>query len=284
MQLIEKEIEIKGNRVSYFDEGLNTGTPLLFIHGFPFSKEMWKKQFAVFAETRRVIAYDIRGHGHSVPGSLEFSVAQFAEDLLLFMDALLIEKADVCGLSMGGYIALNAFATDPERITTLILCDTQCNGDSIEAREKRIKTVALIRLNGLRKYADEMVNNLFAPDSFNSKPEEVSFIKDSILHTTPDTVCKTLMALANRKDTCAALAQAKIPVLIMVGSEDKITPPAMSQKMHDLIPNSALEIIDGAGHLSNLENTEMFNTLLARFLKEKMPNAKRTVLSPLSKL
>lgn len=268
MQFTEKEITVKGNRVCYFDEGMQDGPSLLFIHGFPFNKEMWKKQLTAFAETHRVIAYDVRGHGGSAPGSVEFSVAQFADDLILFMDVMDLDKAAICGLSMGGYIAMNVIEKNHERLSALILCDTQCNADSTEAREKRMKTIASIRLNGLKKYADEMVNNLFAPASLNTMPEEVSFIKDSILHTNPDSVCKTLQALANRKDSCADLAKTKIPVLIMVGREDKITPPEAAKKMHELIPGSAFEIIDGAAHLSNLENTEIFNARLLEFLKE----------------
>lgn len=267
MQFNGKEILIKGNRVAYFDEGFRDGIPILFIHGFPFNKEMWKKQLTAFAETHRVIAYDVRGYGRSEPGSVEFSVAQFADDLLLFMDALTLDKIVVCGLSMGGYIAINSIEKELKRISALVLCDTQCNADTTEAREKRIKTIALIRLNGLKKYADEMVNNLFAPASFNTVPKEVTFIRESILHTNLDTVCKTLQALANRKDSCNELAKTKIPVLIMVGREDKITPPEAAKKMHELIPGSAFEIIDGAGHLSNLENTKIFNARLMTFLK-----------------
>ena len=267
MQFTQKEIVIKGNRVAYFDEGFRDGIPILFVHGFPFNKEMWKNQLIAFGDTHRVIAYDVRGHGRSEPGSVEFSITQFADDLLLFMEALTLGKIVVCGLSMGGYIAINAIEKERKRITALILCDTQCNADSAEAREKRIKTIALIRLSGLKKYADEMVNNLFAPASVNTVPEEVTFIRESILHTNPDTVCKTLQALADRKDSCEELTKTKIPVLIMVGREDKITPPEAAKKMHELIPGSAFEIIDGAGHLSNLENTKIFNARLMTFLK-----------------
>jgi 3-oxoadipate enol-lactonase len=268
MWFADREIKIKGNSVRYYDEGPRDGQPLLFIHGFPFSKEMWNGQVEVFEPSHRVLAYDVRGHDGSSPGTVEFSVAQFGDDLLAFMDELEVTNAVIVGLSMGGYIALNALGRDSGRFRALVLCDTQCKADTPEAREKRLKTIANIRLAGLSKYADESVNNLFASSTQSTKPEVVSFIRDTILRTNADTICKTLQALADRKETCSNLSQTKLPVLIMVGQEDKITPPESALQMHQLIPNSQLETISGAGHLSNLENPDAFNSRLKAFLSE----------------
>src|SRR5687767_7172652 len=107
MKFKENQILAGDIQVTYIDEGKPEGIPLIFIHGFPFNKWMWENQIDVFKEHTRVLAYDVRGFGNTNPGTLEFSIDQFGLDLFHFMDALQIEKAVVCGLSMGGYIALS---------------------------------------------------------------------------------------------------------------------------------------------------------------------------------
>jgi 3-oxoadipate enol-lactonase len=268
MMLAAKKILINGIQVSYKEVGIANSLPVIFIHGFPFNKSMWEVQMTALSDSYRCIAYDVRGHGDSGKGEIEFSVSQFADDLLAFMDALKIEKAIVVGLSMGGYIALNAIKKNPEKIAGLVLCDTQCAADTDEGRDKRKKTIAFIKKNGLGIYSEESLKNLFAPASFQAKKEEVQFIHQAILTTHAETICLTLQALANRKETCSSLADIKVPVCIVVGSEDKITPPSSALKMNELINNSELIVIEGAGHLSNLENPEQFNEHLKSFLSK----------------
>jgi 3-oxoadipate enol-lactonase len=260
-----KETEINGNKVSYFDEG-HGDLPVVFLHGFPFNKEMWEPQLEALKESYRVIAYDVRGHGSSDAGTAEFTVSQFAHDFILFLDALRIPQAVVCGLSMGGYIALHAIEKAPERFAALILSDTQCFADTDAAREKRKKAIEAIREKGMSPYAEESVKNVFAPASHIDKPEAVEHIRKTIAASSDDNVTKTLMALAGRKDTCNVLPAITCPVLILVGSEDKVTPVETARKMHALVPGSHLQIIEGAGHISNLENTEAFNTAVEAFL------------------
>lgn len=262
-----KEIQVKDGMVSYIDEG--QGNPVIFIHGFPFTKGMWTKQVEALQHKYRCIAYDVRGHGGTSNTLLEFSISQFAIDLLDFMDALKIEKAVVCGLSMGGYIALHAAEKAPDRFLALVLCDTQCKADTDEARDKRMRTIAFIQENGLAKYADESIKSLFAPASLETKKAEVDFIRKTILNSKPENICKTLMALANRKNTCSVLSSLKIPVLILVGTEDKVTPLAAAQFMHEQLPSSELASIAAAGHISNLENPEEFMLQLESFLESR---------------
>ncbi|MEQ1584346.1 MAG: alpha/beta hydrolase [Cyclobacteriaceae bacterium] len=266
MTLIGKKIQANGINVGYLEQGVSTGIPLIFIHGFPFNKEMWSTQLTALSDSHRCIAYDVRGHGDSEAGAAQFIIPQFADDLFSFLDALKIDKAIVVGLSMGGYIALHAIKKNPTRIAGLLLCDTQCASDTQEGRDKRKKTIAFIQKNGLEVYTEESLKNLFAPGSLQSKKEEVQFIRNTILKTRPESICLTLQALADRAETCSALEQIKVPVLILVGKEDKITSPEMAEKMHRLINNSELQIIENAGHLSNLENPEQFNEHIKSFL------------------
>ncbi len=267
MTLEAKSIQVNEIQVSYLEAGSPTGFPLIFIHGFPFNKWMWEKQLAAIKENYRLIAYDVRGHGETEAGTPKFSISQFADDLISLMDELHIEKAIVAGLSMGGYIALHAIKKHPDRFAGLLLCDTQCAADSAEAKEKRTKTIDFIQRNGLEVYAQESLKNLFAPASLERKMNEVLFIEETILKSKPENICLTLQALADRKETCSSLKKIKIPVAILVGKEDKVTTPETAEKIHQSIKGSALHIIEEAGHLSNLENPDLFNEYLLEFLK-----------------
>ena len=155
--------------VSYTDEGKEGSPVIIFIHGFPFNKSMWNLQVESLKDDYRLITYDIRGHGNSDAGNEDFSIDLFANDLIGLMDALKIDKAILCGLSMGGYIALNAIEKHKERFDALILSDTQCIADTPEAKEKRIKAIESIRKTGVEKYAEESIKNLFASESFTTR-------------------------------------------------------------------------------------------------------------------
>lgn len=264
---MEKKIKINGVSLSYDDEGSADALPVIFIHGFPFSKNMWTSQLGFLKNTHRAIAYDVRGHGNSEAGTDDFSIDLFADDLLALLDELKIQRAIVCGLSMGGYIVLNAIQKQPHRFAGLILADTQCGADTPEGREKRMKTITFIQKHGLEIYAEESLKNLFAPASFQAHKKEVKFIHEVILSTPAEVVCRTLRALAERKETCSFLQYIKIPVCVIVGEKDKVTPPQGAQKMVDAIPDSKLVVINEAGHVTNLESSEVFNNQMLKFLK-----------------
>jgi len=259
-------IAINNLKISYNDEGPDGAPVIIFIHGFPLNKSMWNKQMEALKANYHVIAYDIRGHGNSDEGEEDFTIDLFVNDLLNLMNALKIEKTILCGLSMGGYIALNAIENYPERFDALILCDTNCLADLPEAKEKRMKAIESIKKNGVEKYADESIKKLFAPESFKSKNGEIDAVKEMIVKTSRLSLCNTLHALSERNETCNKLPEIKIPVLIMVGREDIITPPASASLMHEKIKGSFMHIIGHAGHLSNMENPSEFNDQLKKFL------------------
>jgi len=260
------KIPVNDINVSYNDEGPKKAPVIIFIHGFPLNKSMWDKQSEKLKGSYRVIAYDIRGHGDTDLGAIDFSIDLFAQDLIDFMDALKIEKTMLCGLSMGGYIALNAIEKHPNRFSALILSDTNCTADSSEAKENRIKTIEGIKENGVKKLADGLIPKLFAPESFKTYSEGIAVVKELIVKTPKQSLYNSLHAMANRKETCSKLPEIKIPVLIIVGKEDKITPPEAANAMHEKIKDSSLQIIPNAGHLSNLENQEDFNNQLKKFI------------------
>ena len=252
--------------VSYSDQGPDDAPVIIFIHGFPFNKSMWNRQVDALKDNYRVITYDIRGHGNSDPGIDDFSINLFVIDLLRLMEKLKIEKSILCGLSLGGYIALNAVLKYPFRFDGLILNDTQCIADTPEIKENRCTAIMRIKEKGVEQYADEIIKKLFASESFINKRNIIAEVKEMIINTPKLTLSNTLHALAERKETCTRLPEIKIPVLIMVGKEDKITPIAAAQQMHEIIKDSRLQIIPHAGHVINVENPTAFNFQLVNFL------------------
>lgn len=252
--------------LSYSDAGDRDAPAIIFIHGFPFNKQMWAGQTEALKENFRVIAFDVRGHGESDAGRVDFSIELFVADLIGLMDALKIEKALLCGLSMGGYIALRAHEQHPTRFVALILSDTQCMADTPESREKRMKAIDSIKAHGVEMYAKASIINLFAQESYQPKQKEIAAIQKTIEQTSVETLCKTLTALSQRNETCTRLAEIKIPTLILVGREDKITPIAAAKFMNEKIRHSILIVIDHAGHMANLENPSDFNYQLKQFV------------------
>jgi pimeloyl-ACP methyl ester carboxylesterase len=260
------KVTVKNLTISYNDEGPKGAHVVILIHGFPFNKSMWNDQMEALTENYRVIAYDVRGFGDSEAGTDDFSIELFVNDLINLMDALKIEKAMLCGLSMGGYIALNAIENFPKRFSALILCDTNCVADTPEAVEKRMNAIENIDKYGVETYANESLKNLFAPISFITNQEKIAVIKEMIMKASVQSLSGTLLALTRRKETCNKLGKIKVPVLIMVGEDDKITPPVAARQMHKNIKGSILKVIENAGHLSNIENSYEFNIHLEKFI------------------
>lgn len=252
--------------ISYTDEGHEMAQSIIFIHGFPLNKSMWKKQADALKEDHRVITYDIRGHGNTDYGSEEFSIDLFVKDLIGFIDALEVNKTILCGFSMGGYIALKAALDYPTRFIALILSNTNCAADLPQAVINRKRTIEILKEGTIGRFADESLKKLFANESINNAIPEIEITRDMFLGTSKQSLCSTLLALSARAETCSALARIKIPVLLLVGDEDVITPPDVARFMHKKIKESTLHIIDHAGHLCNMENPDEYNEQLKKFL------------------
>ncbi len=266
IQMTGKEIIINlaGNKVCYSDLGKGN-IPIIFIHGFPFDKSIWQPQMSALQKIYRVIAYDIRGFGSSNAGA-EMNMNILADDLIKLMDGLSIPKAIVCGLSLGGYIVLNAISRYPDRFEAIVLADTQCIADTEAQKKGRNETIAKIKICGLRDFTEDLLKKLFCPASLKIKKELVENIRVMMLATSAITISQTLMAMANRNDMCASLKNISVPTLIICGKEDEITPTIQALNMKRNIPQSKLVIIDDAGHLPNLEQPMDFNLHLSDFV------------------
>lgn len=267
MRTTGNDIEINANGITICYDDLGEGEiPILFIHGFPFNKSTWQPQMDFLKKTNRVIAYDIRGFGKSTAGNEEINMGLFGDDLIKLMDALLIKKAIVCGLSMGGYIVLNALDRYPDRFEAIVLSDTQCIADSPEAKENRYKTIEQIEVGGLNDFAETFIQKIFCEESLNTKKKWVAKIKNIIISTSPETVTATLKAMAQRQEKCVLLKDISIPTLVLCGKEDIVTPLAQSEFLHTNIKKSIFHGLDGAGHMSNIEQAGLFNKHIYDFI------------------
>jgi 3-oxoadipate enol-lactonase len=251
--------------LSYDDVGEGS-IPIIFLHGYPFDKTMWRGQLDFLKSSHRVIACDIRGFGKSTDEQSPLSMDLFADDVIQFMDELNIDKAIICGLSMGGFIALNALRRFPERFEALILCDTQCIADTAEVKEKRYRTIDQIAADGPADFNEGFIKSVFHEDSIRTKKELVEKLRQVVFANSQHIIAMGLTALAERSETCSTLNAISIPTLIICGREDEVTPLAQSEFMHEKIEASILHVIDKAGHVSNLEQPDEFNKHLLNFL------------------
>jgi len=254
--------------INYNERGQPQGLPVVFIHGFPFSHEMWEPQMNVMPNNIYAVSYDVRGHGASDLGDGQYTIELFVDDLIALLDHLFIEKAILCGLSMGGYIALRTFERHPDRVRGLILCDTKSEPDTDAAKIKRTAAMKTVKSAGVHTFAEDFVKTIFWEKTFETNPSVIAFIKQTICVNSPRGICGTLIALASRTSTTAAVSLINIPTCIIVGEHDKLTPPSDAQMMRKIIPGSELHILPNAAHMSNLENTQEFNQRLLSFLKK----------------
>ncbi len=270
--------EVNNITISYNDIGEGI-IPIIFLHGYPFDKSMWKGQLDGLKSLNRLIACDIRGFGKSTDEKTPLSIDLFCEDLVLFMDKLNIKKAILCGLSMGGYISLNAVKRYPERFEALILCDTQCIADTAEVKEKRYKAIEQINLDGVDVFNEKFIKSVFHPDSLTNKMEIVENLRSIVLANSKVIITAGLTALAERSETCSSLDAIRIPTLIICGRADEVTPLAQSEFIHKHIKGSSLKIIENAGHVSNLEQPNEFNKYLLDFVSSLNADSKQDLKS-----
>ncbi|HZN09692.1 MAG TPA: alpha/beta hydrolase [Pyrinomonadaceae bacterium] len=257
-------IRINDINLAYTDVG--TGPPIVLIHGYPFNRSLWTEQTEALNSKYRVVAPDLRGFGESDSSEGTATMARMAEDVAALMDALAIERAVIGGLSMGGYVALAFARMFPARVKALVLADTRAQADSEEGKQTRHQQAEKALSEGMAGIADAMLPKLLTPDTVSKRPELVKRVRDMMLKTKPDGAAAALLGMAERDDQTEFISSIRVPALILVGREDAITPVADSEKMQSRIEGSRLVVIENAGHVSNLEQTEQFNDALLGFL------------------
>jgi len=257
-------VQIGDVRLAYDDVG--SGPGLLLIHGYPFNRSLWVDQLDSLSKTFRVITPDLRGFGESDISVGASTMNRMAQDVVRLMDTLEISSAIVGGLSMGGYVVLALYKQFASRVRGLVLADTRAQADTEEAKQVRTQQAEQILASGMAGITDAMLAKLLTPETVSKRPEVVKRIRDMMLKTKPAGAAAALMGMAAREDQTALLPRISVPTLILVGRDDPITPLQDSEKMHDTIAGSRLVVIENASHVSNIEQSAVFNAALSSFL------------------
>ena len=245
-------ITTERGRIGFLETGGGGQLPIIFLHGVGSDKSVWHPQLEYFASSRRAVAFDYPGYGESefIEGATR---DDYAEAMLAAMDALGIGRAHVCGLSLGGVIAIALHAAAPERCASLVLADSFAvhpDGQAIYGR-----SVAASQSMTMRELAEARAGALLGSAA---TPRMMAEVVDTMAGIDPAAYRLGAAAvwLADQRERASAIACA---TLVLVGDEDAITPPALSHELVQLVPGARLELVERAGHLTNLEQPATFN-------------------------
>lgn len=240
---------------------LGEGTPILWIHGFPLASTMYEPQLAIRGV--RHVMPDLPGFGQSRPQGDEVSMDGYARLCIEILDQRGIDRAVIAGFSMGGYIAFGVARLAPQRMRGLILIDTRETADTEEARKGRYESIEKVKKDGIDSIVEAMLPKMLTPDA---PPEMRDRVREIMSSSSPEGVIAALRAMATRPDSTPQLAKIVVPALILVGEEDKITPPTDAERMAAAISGARLVRVEGAAHLANYEKAAEVNRAVGAFV------------------
>jgi 3-oxoadipate enol-lactonase len=248
-----------GIAIGYEEAGGGERMPLVFLHGVGSDKSVWRRQLDRFGADRRSVAFDYPGYGDSDPAVEGMSRDDFATTILAAMTELQIQQAHICGLSLGGVIAIAMHHAWPNRVRSLILADSFADHPDGEAIYDRSVSGSA----SMRALAEGRTDVLLAQPADPAVRTEVI---ETMARIDPAAyvIGAEAVWLANQRERAHEI---RVPTLVLCGTEDKPTPPALSMALTKLIPGARYEPIERAGHLTNLEQPDAFNTLVNAFIR-----------------
>ncbi|MEO6056346.1 MAG: alpha/beta fold hydrolase [Gemmatimonadales bacterium] len=255
------------NGVSLAVETRGEGPAVLFVHGYPLNRTIWRDQIDGLEGYQR-IAPDLRGMGQSDAPDLGYGMGIYADDLAALLDAVGVDEVVLCGLSMGGYVVFEFLRRWRHRVRALILMDTRAEADGAEARRARDAAAAAAREGGADAIAEAMLPRLMASTTGERAPEIVERIREMIAATPVAGIVGALAAMRDRHDSTGLLPTlAGVPALVIVGEEDVMTPPDGARRMAAAIPGARLVVVPGAGHLPPVERPAETTAAILEFLR-----------------
>lgn len=232
---------------------------VLFLHAFPLSAAMWQSQIDVLAKAGFTV---IAPNAFGIDGSEEkesWSFTEYAHELSKLLESLKIEKVTIVGLSMGGYQAFEFYRLYPDKTASLVLCDTRAEGDAPDARTSREEFIEAVNSAGAEEAIRRMIPNYFSADTYTKRPELVAQVEGIIRKQPAKVITAAMRAIMMRSDASSRLSAIHCPVLVIVGEDDKPTPPETAKSISSRIPGAQLLILADAGHISNMEQSGEFN-------------------------
>ena len=248
-----------GDAIGVEEAGGGDATPIIFLHGVGSDKSVWAPQLEHFGAARRAVAFDYPGYGDSDPAPAGTTRDDFAAAILAAMDTLAIDRAHVCGLSLGGVIAIAMHHAAPQRCASLILADSF----AVHPDGQAIYDRSVAASEEMGELAAARTPVLLAP---GASEELHAQVRETMARIDPEGFRSGAEAvwLADQRDRVAAIG---VPTLVLVGAEDTVTPPELSQELADAIPGAELHILAGAAHLSNIERPGDFNAAIQVFIE-----------------
>ena len=250
-----------------FYEVTGDGPPLVLLHPFPVSHEFWKPLAPALAGRYRLVMPDLRGHGQSTAGDGPATMAKHTDDLRRVCDMAGIGRAVFAGVSIGGYVLMEFWRQQRERVAGLILCDTRGGADTEEGRNNRLRAADDVEKHGPIPFIESMLPKLLGETTRRNRPDVVHAARRMMLQMTVQGIVAAQTGMAARSDSLPTLKTVDVPTLILVGTEDTLTPGGEAEVMHQHVSGSRLEIIPEAGHFAPFEQPETATRLLRGFLE-----------------
>ncbi|HEY5890190.1 MAG TPA: 3-oxoadipate enol-lactonase [Acidimicrobiia bacterium] len=250
-------------RLDFDAYGPAHGPLLIFLHSLGQNRGMWSVQVAELCGEFRGIAIDLRGHGSSPAPSGPYTITELADDVVETVDSLGATEFMVCGISIGGMIALQLAVSHPDRIPAVIAANTGARVGTAESWQARVD---LVDSSGMDMVAESIVHGWFDPTFAATNPEVVENARRALRETSPAGYIGCCRALG-MADLRGRVGGIEARTLIVAGAEDRSTPVALAESLRDEIPGSRLVVISGASHLSNLDAAQEFNQVASDFLE-----------------
>jgi pimeloyl-ACP methyl ester carboxylesterase len=235
---------------------------LLLIHAFPLDSTMWKPQLDEFGSRMTVFAPNLPGFGNADPIGDVMGMDASADLIAASAREQGISHLVVCGLSMGGYVALELWSRHPDLVDGLVFANTKASPDDDAAKSRRKQLADRLLAEGNGFLAENPPPLL----SENAPGELLPRVKNLIAAQPATSIAAASLGMAARRDFTAELRNIAVPTLVITSENDRLIPPDATKPMADGIPNARYEVIPRAGHLSNLEAPEHFNRLLREHL------------------
>ncbi len=251
-----------GARLAYQVDGPDDAPTLVFINSIGTNLHMWDPQVERLSHVLRIVRYDCRGHGASDAPAGPYTLEQLGLDLIALLDTLRIEQANICGLSLGGVIALWLAIEYPQRVARAVFANTSARIGTRESWDARIEAV---RTGGMVAIRDTVLARFLSANFQQQHPEMVQKISRMVEATNPVGYIGACEAL-READLRAKIHDIHSPSLILAGALDESTPPAQSYELHHAIPGSQLNVFDEVAHLSNIERPDEFSDYVLSFV------------------
>jgi 3-oxoadipate enol-lactonase len=243
-----------------------SGTPVVFLHGFPLSHAIWDLQLDPLSLAHHVVVFDMPGYGLARRQPVPVTLREFAERVARAVRERFDAPVVVVGHSFGGYVALEWFRLHPERFAALVLTNTRATPDSPAARALRLATAERLKDPSEHLDVDAVARDMLAPRNGDPAGPLFARVRNIIENVPSRTIIGTLRAMAGRPDLTPILPRVRIPTLVVWGEADRLIPPEQSQAMLATLPSARGVGIPDSGHLPPLEAPETFARSLNEFL------------------